>query len=987
MGYLGVVKIDGTSHKVGSTLFGTCATEAATVAKVVTCSDFSELYSGVTIHVKFTYSNTAANPTLNINSKGAKPIYRYGTTAPGTTAETSWNAGAVISFTYDGSNFMMNDWVNTNTNTDTNVTQTATNTNANYEVLFSGTADNTTRTEGARKYSNLTFNPSTGTLTTTKVVSANATLGVADIDTANITEDNVGNLIVTGAARFLNTINGSVSGTSSNVTGTVAIANGGTGATTAANARANLGTPYMYTDSYPTLLPANGSNNWIKIGTSNTSYGLLPSASGGAGSGHNYIGTSSWYWKYAYIDEIHGTLKGNADTATKATQDGSGNVITSTYLKLSGGTMTGIITSSYKSSTWVNSLTSSVVTLSDAEGSFGGWICGPTKDGRIAISSYQASDNKLHIGYGERGRTTNSYAREMTWDGVSGALSVPGTIYSNGVAVSLEGHTHNYAGSSSAGGSANSLANFQVSTSTGLALENTTNIHGYVSGLTKADWNYQQVDGAIYAQFYSASWKHQIFGDYRTGHISLRGKNNGTWQNWLQVLDSGNIGYNMTSTVVYNPHTRKFTTSKSTSAWDAQVYSQYGYSDAVYVTFKPNQTNMAMMIGLDSNPSEDANYNKIDYALYCMNNGKVSIYESGTERGVGSPTYAAGDEFKVEYVGGYVRYYQNGTLLREVARSISGKLYMDSSFHGASSCIYDVEFGVATRNATYAENAGKVNNLTVQTAVPANAVFTDTNYYHTTGSWSGLTYTATANGGAGALAFTIPTGTSATTVAVGNHTHATSIATSTGTNQITLAHGGKYAITAGGTSYIFTMPANPNTDQNVNQSATTTANWRKIVLSYQDSASAGTAVTTNTNVVYVTPNAEIQPSTGTIRTAGNLQVSGTVCANVANSSTAGGLSLYSTDPQTYGVIFRGTGNQGKHGYVQSDWATYFTMNSGATTRGWVFKLNQTNGTVASISGAGNAVFNGSVTVGGNATNTSGCRLVYSELGSLDFVFV
>lgn len=53
---------------------------------------------------------------------------------------------------------------------DTNnaVTQTATNTNANYEVLFSATADNTTRTEGARKYSNLLFNPSTGTLTATK---------------------------------------------------------------------------------------------------------------------------------------------------------------------------------------------------------------------------------------------------------------------------------------------------------------------------------------------------------------------------------------------------------------------------------------------------------------------------------------------------------------------------------------------------------------------------------------------------------------------------------------------------------------------------------------------------------------------------------------------------------------------------------------------------------------------------------------------------
>lgn len=36
-----------------------------------------------------------------------------------------------------------------------------------------------------------------------------------------------------------------------------------------------------------------------------------------------------------------GTLEGNASTATKATQDGRGNNIESTYLKLSGGTITG----------------------------------------------------------------------------------------------------------------------------------------------------------------------------------------------------------------------------------------------------------------------------------------------------------------------------------------------------------------------------------------------------------------------------------------------------------------------------------------------------------------------------------------------------------------------------------------------------------------------------------------------------------------------
>lgn len=51
--------------------------------------------------------------------------------------------------------------------TDSNVTQTATDgsSNAEYEILFSRTADNTTRTEGTRKTSLFTFNPQTNQAT------------------------------------------------------------------------------------------------------------------------------------------------------------------------------------------------------------------------------------------------------------------------------------------------------------------------------------------------------------------------------------------------------------------------------------------------------------------------------------------------------------------------------------------------------------------------------------------------------------------------------------------------------------------------------------------------------------------------------------------------------------------------------------------------------------------------------------------------------
>jgi len=53
-------------------------------------------------------------------------------------------------------------------------------------------------------------------------------------------------------------------------------------------------------------------------------------------------------------------------------------------------------------------------------------------------------------------------------------------------------------------------------------------------------------------------------------------------------------------------------------------------------------------------------------------------------------------------------------------------------------------------------NAATVNGHTIEKDVPSNAVFTDTNKYHKTGSWSGLTYTATAVNSADELKFTIP---------------------------------------------------------------------------------------------------------------------------------------------------------------------------------------------------------------------------------------
>lgn len=66
-------------------------------------------------------------------------------------------------------------------------------------------------------------------------------------------------------------------------------------------------------------------------------------------------------------------------------------------------------------------------------------------------------------------------------------------------------------------------------------------------------------------------------------------------------------------------------------------------------------------------------------------------------------------------------------------------------------------------------------------------------------------------------------GTTSTTAAAGNHTHGTSIAASSGTNQISLAANTKYAISAGGTSFVFTTPADTNTWRPIGTGATDAA--------------------------------------------------------------------------------------------------------------------------------------------------------------------
>ena len=140
--------------------------------------------------------------------------------------------------------------------TDEKVAQTATSDDKTYEILFSGTNDNTTRTEGARKTNTLTYNPSTKTLTTTNIVASY--LKATDAKITNILEANevhtnkwtAANIANIGGSFYISpTMESDVAIDAISVTSDVYTfkVKNGTFSTTAANVSWNVGSRVMAT--------------------------------------------------------------------------------------------------------------------------------------------------------------------------------------------------------------------------------------------------------------------------------------------------------------------------------------------------------------------------------------------------------------------------------------------------------------------------------------------------------------------------------------------------------------------------------------------------------------------------------------------------------------------------------------------------------------------------------------------------------------------
>ena len=161
------ISFDGSANRIR---YGSCSTAAATVEKIVSLTGFT-LATGAEVTVRFTVTNTAASPTLNVNNTGAKPIvYRNAAISAGYLA-----ANRIYKFVYDGSQYELIGDINTDTNN--KVTMTVTTTDTEYPILTTYAGNRTTTaTEGARFAANVKINPSDNSITASKI-NSNLTTG------------------------------------------------------------------------------------------------------------------------------------------------------------------------------------------------------------------------------------------------------------------------------------------------------------------------------------------------------------------------------------------------------------------------------------------------------------------------------------------------------------------------------------------------------------------------------------------------------------------------------------------------------------------------------------------------------------------------------------------------------------------------------------------------------------------------------------------
>lgn len=139
-------------------------------------------------------------------------------------------------------------------------------------------------------------------------------------------------------------------------------------------------------------------------------------------NGTNFDGSANIttsYWgttRTLTIGNSGKSVNGSADISWSLSEIGAADVNHThddRYLKLSGGTMIGQISSNYSAGTWIAGCTNAI--LKATANGYNSLICAPIKSGNVCISAWTDEDN-LNFGYAKKGKTENNFDTRMYWN-------------------------------------------------------------------------------------------------------------------------------------------------------------------------------------------------------------------------------------------------------------------------------------------------------------------------------------------------------------------------------------------------------------------------------------------------------------------------------------------------------------------------------------------------------------------------------------------
>lgn len=150
----------------------------------------------------------------------------------------------------------------------------------------------------------------------------------------------------------------------------------------------------------------------------------------------------------------------------------------------------------------------------------------------------------------------------------------------------------------------------------------------------------------------------------------------------LTILTNQNI-----TVVGNNTSNVTFYKVSGSASWDSHAYSTQGFTAPVTLEFFKNAAdsgdngNSYGMIGLNTDPTTNADYGTLDYAAYPYSQSSYSVYNNGSQVLSGG-AWNKNNRFYITYeTDGTTKHYNGSTLLYTVNRGTGLTVYLDSSMY------------------------------------------------------------------------------------------------------------------------------------------------------------------------------------------------------------------------------------------------------------------------------------------------------------------